>query len=356
MGGAINLQGGGQYQAPNVTGASQPAPSVSNAAARFNQRMDYEPTYDVGGFGGYGDYGGGYGGYGGYGNYGGGYGGGYGNVSTGGKGFQQQQYQPAPVLRPYVDTVSTGGKGFQGRPTPSQATAYAPMNIPQMSFARPAYYYPSVAGQMANLSANYGMGGLGAMGAYQPLIPRPAMAYQPQLGTQYGTQQYMPPPSQYRQQQPQQQQQSFDQNRLLSLLSGLFGFGSQQNQPFQSYQPPSQPTYSYNPPTNQPPFEPTPTPAPSPNPVPTSPFDQGPIDFGPLTNPQTSVREYPPPPEPFDRIPENETGNEPIAPGANTVTGPVESYASTMPISPEYPESFLEPDMGMDYRRFKELP
>ena len=308
MGGAINLQGGGQYQAPNVTGTSQPAPSVSNAAARFNRRMDYEPTYDVGGFGGYGDYGGGYGG---YGNYGGGYGG-YNqpSVSTGGKGFQQQQYQPAPVLNPYVDTVSTGGKGMQSRQTPSQATAYAPMYIPQMSFAQPAYYYPSVAGQMANLSANYGMGGLGAMGAYQPLISRPRMSYRPDMGTQYGTQQYMPQ-QQYRQPPP-QQQQPLDQNRLNSLLSSLFGFGSPSYPP--AYQPPSQPPYSYNPPTSEPTYEPPyePTPTPTPTPASTPSFGPLPVDFSSLTNyqqptpaptPTPPIYSRPEPLEDYDRRP-----------------------------------------------------
>jgi hypothetical protein len=65
--------------------------------------------------------------------------------------------------------ASTGGKGFQTRQAPSQAVAYAPMNIPRMSFAQPSFYYPSIANQMA------GLGGLGGLGATQPLIPRPPM-------------------------------------------------------------------------------------------------------------------------------------------------------------------------------------
>lgn len=204
MGGAVNLQGGGQYQMPTNTGYGQNTPNMAQSGIGYGARA--ASGYDGGR---YGDYGGG-----------------YGNVSTGGKGMQQPQYQPAPVLNPYVDTVSTGGKGMQSRPTPSQATAYAPMNIPQMSFARPAYYYPSVAGQMANMSANYGMGGLGAMGAYQPLIPRPAMAYQPQMGTMAGAGQFMPQQRQYPQYR--QPQQGFDQNRLIALLSSLLGSGGQQ--------------------------------------------------------------------------------------------------------------------------------
>jgi len=172
MGGSVNLQGGGQYQTPNVSASPQVGGGYGPRFKNLQDDRAYNPSQ-------YGNYdGGSYGSdYGGYGGYGGGFRGGYGNVSTGGKGFQQQpQYEPAPVMRPYVDQVSTGGKGFQGRPTPSQATAYAPMGIPQMQFARPAFYYPTLANQMA------GFGGLGGFGAYQPMISRPAMnTYMPQV-------------------------------------------------------------------------------------------------------------------------------------------------------------------------------
>lgn len=163
MGGSVNLQGGGQYSMPNIQGYGQNAANYGQSAAGFGNRFGSR-----GGMGNYGmpqQYDGGYGDYGGQ----------FGNVSTGGKGFQQQpSYQPAPVMQPYVDMTSTGGKGFQARPTPSQATAYAPMNIPQMQLAQPAFYYPNIGSQMANLNANYGIGGLGAMGAFgnYPMMPR----------------------------------------------------------------------------------------------------------------------------------------------------------------------------------------
>jgi hypothetical protein len=158
MGGSVNLQGGGQYSMPNIQGYGQNAANIGQTAAGFGSRFGNRgygppPQYD-GGYGDYGDYGG---------------------VSTGGKGFQQQpQYQPAPVMQPYVDQVSQGGKGFQPRQTPSQSVAYAPMNIPQMQLAQPSFYYPNIGSQMANLNANYGMGGLGAMGAFgtYPMMPR----------------------------------------------------------------------------------------------------------------------------------------------------------------------------------------
>lgn len=169
MGGSVNLQGGGQYSMPNIQGYGQNAANYGQTAAGFGSRF---------GMGNYGmpqQYDGGYGDYGGQ----------FGNVSTGGKGFQQQpSYQPAPVMQPYVDMTSTGGKGFQARPTPSQATAYAPMNIPQMQLAQPAFYYPNIGSQMANLNANYGIGGLGAMGAFgnygmvrRPTLPDQMQAY-----------------------------------------------------------------------------------------------------------------------------------------------------------------------------------
>lgn len=172
MGGSVNLQGGGQYQMPNIQGYGQAVSGVGRGTSGFergirdNSYQDYgiPPGYDAAGLGmNYsGNYGGNYGGY-----------GGYGNVSTGGKGFQQQpNYQPAPVMRPYVDQVSSGGKGM--RSTPSQSVAYAPMNIPQMQLAQPGFYYPNIGSQMANLNANYGIGGLGAMGAFgnYPMMPR----------------------------------------------------------------------------------------------------------------------------------------------------------------------------------------
>jgi hypothetical protein len=168
MGGSVNLQGGGQYSMPNIQGYGQNAANMGQSAVGYGRRYgmgDYgpPPRYD-----------------GGYGDYGGQYGGGYDGVSTGGKGFQQPTYQPAPVLSPYVSTpqmsydASTGGKGFQTRQTPSQSVAYAPMNIPQMQLAQPSFYYPNIGSQMANLNANYGMGGLGAMGAFgnYPMMPR----------------------------------------------------------------------------------------------------------------------------------------------------------------------------------------
>jgi hypothetical protein len=162
MGGSVNLQGGGQYSMPNIQGYGQNAANIGQSAAGFGSRFGNRfgdrgygppPQYD-GGYGDFGDYGG---------------------VSTGGKGFQQQpQYQPAPVMQPYVDQVSQGGKGFQPRQTPSQSVAYAPMNIPQMQLAQPGFYYPNIGSQMANLNANYGMGGLGAMGAFgnYPMMQR----------------------------------------------------------------------------------------------------------------------------------------------------------------------------------------
>ncbi|MDI9407666.1 MAG: hypothetical protein QM523_00295 [Candidatus Pacebacteria bacterium] len=182
MGGSVNLQGGGQYQTPNIQGYGQGVSNIGRQSTGFqrgirdNNPQDYgiPPGYDAAGLGmNYdGNYGGNYGNYGGnYGNYGN-YGG-YGNVSTGGKGFQQQPaYQPAPVMQPYVDQVSSGGKGF--RSTPSQSTAYAPMNIPQMQLAQPGFYYPNIGSQMANMNANYGTNNLGAMGAFgnYPMMPR----------------------------------------------------------------------------------------------------------------------------------------------------------------------------------------
>lgn len=170
MGGSVNLQSGGQYSMPNIQGYGQTVSGMGRQATGFERGIrDYNsqdygipPGYDAAGLGmNYGRT---------TGNYGG-----YGNVSTGGKGFQQQpSYEPAPVMQPYVDQVSTGGKGFQGRPTPAQATAYAPMNIPQMQLAQPSFYYPNIGSQMANLNTNYGIGGLGAMGAFgnYPMMPR----------------------------------------------------------------------------------------------------------------------------------------------------------------------------------------
>jgi hypothetical protein len=162
MGGSVNLQGGGQYSMPNIQGYGQNAANMGQSAAGFGSRFGSR-----GGMGNYGmppQYDGGYGDYGGQ----------YGGVSTGGKGFQQPNYGPAPVMQPYVDQISTGGKGFQPRQTPSQSVAYAPMNIPQMQLAQPAFYYPNIGSQMANLNANYGIGGLGAMGAFgnYPMMPR----------------------------------------------------------------------------------------------------------------------------------------------------------------------------------------
>jgi len=173
MGGRVNLQGGGQYQMPSVQGGEgyNPSYTPSGYGARFGGRGNYgggygmPQTYDGGG---YGDFGGQYPG-----------------VSTGGKGFQQPQYnyQPAPVMQPYVDQTSTGGKGFQPRPTPSQSVAYAPMNIPRMSFAQPQFYYPNIGNQMANLNANYGIGGLGAMGAFgnYGMVRRPTLPDEMQM-------------------------------------------------------------------------------------------------------------------------------------------------------------------------------
>ena len=164
MGGSINLQGGGQYQTPSVGASGRPP-------IDYGPRFRNLPEVRDRGYDQYGNYGGDYGNY----------GRNYGNVSTGGKGFQQQQpqYQPAPVMQPYVDQVSTGGKGFQGRPTPAQATAYAPMNIPQMQLAQPAFYYPNIGSQMANLQATSGLGGLGALGAFgnYPMMPRAPMHF-----------------------------------------------------------------------------------------------------------------------------------------------------------------------------------
>jgi hypothetical protein len=169
MGGSVNLRGGGQYQMP-TTGTGE----------------TYSPSYTPSGYGArYGGYGQQYGGFGQ--QYGPGIGLGQGlegvdlnnipNVSTGGKGFQQQpqyNYQPAPVMQPYVNQVSTGGKGFQNRQTPAQSVAYAPMNIPQMQLAQPSFYYPNIGSQMANLQATSGLGGLGALGAFgnYPMMPR----------------------------------------------------------------------------------------------------------------------------------------------------------------------------------------
>lgn len=168
MGGSVNLQGGGQYSMPNIQGYGQNAANIGQSAAGFGSRFGNRfgdrgygppPQYD-GGYGDFGDYGG---------------------VSTGGKGFQQQPaYQPAPVLSPFTTSpqltydTSTGGKGFQTRQTPAQSVAYAPMNIPQMQLAQPGFYYPNIGSQMANLNANYGMGGLGAMGAFgnYPMMQR----------------------------------------------------------------------------------------------------------------------------------------------------------------------------------------
>jgi hypothetical protein len=165
MGGSVNLKGGGQYQMP-TTGTGE----------------SYSPSYTPSGYGArYGGYGQQYGGFGQ--QYGSGMGLGQGlegidlnnipNVSTGGKGFQQQpqyNYEPAPVMRPYVDQVSTGGKGFQPRQTPSQSVAYAPMNIPGMSFAQPRYFYPNISQQML------GLGGMGGLGATMPMYQRPGIS------------------------------------------------------------------------------------------------------------------------------------------------------------------------------------
>lgn len=189
MGGSVNLQSGGQYSMPNIQGYGQAVSGVGRGTSGFergirdNNYQDYgiPPGYDAAGLGmNYsGNYGGNYGGY-----------GGYGNVSTGGKGFQQQpNYQPAPVMQPYVDQVSSGGKGM--RSTPSQSVAYAPMNIPQMQLAQPGFYYPNIGSQMANLNANYGMGGLGAMGAFGNY---PMMMRQPAPMQMYPALQPVAPP------------------------------------------------------------------------------------------------------------------------------------------------------------------
>lgn len=162
MGGSVNLRGGGQYQVPNVDGGQgyNPTYAPSGYGARFGGRGNYggdygmPPTFDGPG---YGDFGGQYPG-----------------TSTGGKGFQQQMPMQAPVMSPFVGSpqltydTSTGGKGFQTPPSPSQSTAYAPMNIPRMSFAQPQFYYPTIANQMGMLG---GLGGLGNM----YLMPRPPM-------------------------------------------------------------------------------------------------------------------------------------------------------------------------------------
>jgi len=171
MGGSVNLQGGGQYQTPNIQGYGQGVSNMGRQATGFergirdNNPQDYgiPPGYDAAGLGmtyglGAGNYGGGYDNFGNFGNY----------------GFRQNQpnYEPAPVMQPYVDQVSSGGKGM--RSTPAQSVAYAPMNIPQMQLAQPSFYYPNIGSQMANLNNNYGIGGLGAMGAFgnYPMMPR----------------------------------------------------------------------------------------------------------------------------------------------------------------------------------------
>jgi len=164
MGGSVNLKGGGQYQMP-TTGTGE----------------SYSPSYTPSGYGArYGGYGQQYGGYGQ--QYGSGMGLGQGlegidlnnipNVSTGGKGFQQQpqyNFQPPPVMQPYTSQISTGGKGFQQQ-TPAQSVAYAPMNIPGMSFAQPRYFYPNLSQQML------GLGGMGGLGATMPMYQRPGIS------------------------------------------------------------------------------------------------------------------------------------------------------------------------------------
>ena len=176
MGGSVNLQNGGSYSMPNIEGYGQRVAGYGQGAANYGTTAPgYGARYGMGNYGMPEVYDGGYGDFGGQ----------YPGVSTGGKGFQQPSYQPAPVLSPYTTSpelsydTSTGGKGFQTRQTPAESVAYAPMNIPQMQLAQPAFYYPNIGSQMANLNANYGIGGLGAMGAFgnYPMIPRP----QPQM-------------------------------------------------------------------------------------------------------------------------------------------------------------------------------
>ena len=234
MGGSVNLQGGGQYSMPNIQGYGQNAANIGQSAAGFGSRFGNRgygppPQYD-GGYGDYGDYGG---------------------VSTGGKGFQQQpQYQPAPVMQPYVDQVSQGGKGFQPRQTPSQSVAYAPMNIPQMQLAQPGFYYPNIGSQMANLNANYGMGGLGAMGAFGNY---PMMMRQPAPMQMYPALQPAAPPTStggkgMRTKPPGGMQPSRPGYGPPTQPGyppvGTGGKGFQPNPPFQ---PPTQPTYPNEP-------------------------------------------------------------------------------------------------------------
>lgn len=199
MGGSVNLQGGGQYQMPGAgysgmqgsVNAPQTADQyAASMAARQPAQTGARGPISFNPFTGEPDY-----------SYDPGYAAEPANPWTG---------TPAPVQNPYY------AYGNQTAPwmTASEATGYAPMNIPNMSFARPQFYYPSISNQMAFMQGMGGYGGglggmgyggymgmpgyfsgLGAMGSYMPMMQRSYPTYQnqyPALGGNAGYQPRMP--------------------------------------------------------------------------------------------------------------------------------------------------------------------
>jgi hypothetical protein len=124
------------------------------------------------------------------------------------------------------------------------------MNIPQMQLAQPGFYYPNIGSQMANLNANYGMGGLGAMGAFGNY---PMMMRQPAPMQMYPALQPAAPPTStggkgMRTKPPGGMQPSRPGYGPPTQPGyppvGTGGKGFQPNPPFQ---PPTQPTYPNEP-------------------------------------------------------------------------------------------------------------
>lgn len=193
MGGSVNLQGGGQYQMPGANYAgmqgSVNAPQTADQyaatiAARQPAQTGPRGPISFNPFTGEPDY-----------SYDPGIGADTTNPWTG---------TPAPVQNPYY------AYGNQTAPmmTASEATGYAPMNLPGMNLARPQFYYPGIAAQMAGLqgmgayggygtsmggkgmqTSPFGFGagymgmpgyfsGLGAAGAYMPMARRSYPTYQ----------------------------------------------------------------------------------------------------------------------------------------------------------------------------------
>lgn len=199
MGGSVNLQGGGQYQMPGagyagMQGSVNAPQTADQYAAAQAARQQQQPTYPQGPFA--------------FdinnpdswnpGNWG----------NTGADTSNPWTGTAAPVQNPYY------AYGNQTAPmmTASEATGYAPMNIPGMQLARPSFYYPSISNQMAfmgGMGGMYGGGlggmgyggymgmpgyfsGLGAMGSYMPMMQRSYPTYSnpyPALG---GFAQYQP--------------------------------------------------------------------------------------------------------------------------------------------------------------------